>query len=150
MNLREIQLFKELSDSQIEKINEVAQAVEFSAEETIFNIGDDSNSFYILKEGSVQIEMPLEEGQNIVSILHPVTIFGEVGLLKRNARSATVIAQDDCFALRIENEKFLNLLEDDVDMAAKFYRSLSEILFQRLSQTTERLSFFKLALSLNA
>jgi len=147
MHLHQIDLFKAYTDDQIRRIGDIAETVDYAPGEVIFNLGDRSEEFYLLESGAVQVEIPLPEEENIISILHPVNIFGEVGLLEEGDRSATVTAQEEVRVQRIRNSDFLALMAAHPDMAAKFYRALAQILFRRLTKTTERLVFYKIALA---
>ena len=145
MKLKEVSLFKEFTDEQIAKVKKITVPSTFSPREPIIKYNEESNEFYILEEGKVQVEVPVEEGKNIISLLRPVAIFGEVGLLDDAHRSASVVATEPCKILVIKNSDFLTLLDDDKDMAHKFYRSLGQILYKRMCKTTSQLTFFKIA-----
>lgn len=147
MELKTIELFETFTDGQLAKVSEITQPVSFSAREAVFRAGDKSGEFFILLDGQMHVEIPQDEESSLVSVLTPVAIFGEVGLLQRMDRSASVIADEDSQTLRIKNGDFLELLQGDADMAAKFYRSLSRVLFQRLAHTTEDLTLVQTALA---
>ncbi|MGA1794716.1 MAG: cyclic nucleotide-binding domain-containing protein [bacterium] len=145
MKLREVSLFKDFTDEQLSKVRSITLPATYATRESIIKYNDESNEFYILEEGKVQVEVPVEEGKNIISILRPVSIFGEVGLLDEAHRSASVVATEPCKILVIKNSDFLVLLDEDKDMAHKFYRSLGQILYKRMCKTTSQLTFFKIA-----
>ena len=145
MKLKEVSLFSDFTDKQIDKVKKITVPKNYATRETVISYNDESNEFYILEEGKVQVEVPLEEGKNIISILRPVAIFGEVGLLDQAHRSASVVASEPCKILVIKNSDFLVLLDEDKDMAHKFYRSLGQILYKRMCKTTSQLTFFKIA-----
>jgi CRP-like cAMP-binding protein len=147
VNLEQIELFENFTEDQLAKVSAIAEAVRFAALETVFRVGDMSEEFFILVEGQMHVEFPQDEESSLVSVLLPVAIFGEVGLLQRLKRSASVVADEEGKALRIKNADFLELLQGDADMAAKFYRSLSRVLFQRLADTTEDLTLVRSAFS---
>ena len=147
MELKQIELFESFTDGQLAKVSEIAEPVSFSAREAVFRVGDRSEEFFILLEGQMHVEIPQDEESSLVSVLTPMAIFGEVGLLQRIERSASVVADEDGQTLKIKNADFLELLQGDADMAAKFYRSLSRVLFQRLADTTEDLTLVQSALS---
>ena len=145
MKLKEVSLFSDFTDKQIDKVKKITVPKNYATRETVINYNDESNEFYILEEGKVQVEVPVEEGRNIISILRPVAIFGEVGLLDDAHRSASVVASEPCKILVLKNSDFLVLLDEDKDMAQKFYRSLGQILYKRMCKTTSQLTFFKIA-----
>jgi CRP-like cAMP-binding protein len=147
VELKQIELFESFTDGQLAQVSEIAERVSFSAREAVFRVGDKSEDFFILVEGQMHVEIPQDEESSLVSVLTPMAIFGEVGLLQRIERSASVVADEDGQTLRIKNADFLELLQGDADMAAKFYRSLSRVLFERLANTTEDLTLVQTALS---
>ena len=147
MNFQQIECFEGFTDEEILKISGIAEAVRYAPGEVIFNINDPSEAFYLLESGSVLVEIPLPEGENAISILHPATLFGEVGLLGEGLRSATVTAQDEVRVQRIRNADFLALIEAHSEMAARFYQALARILYRRVARTTERMVFYKIALT---
>jgi len=145
MKLREVSLFKDFTDEQLSKVRNITVPATYTTRESVIKYNDESNEFYILEEGKVQVEVPVDEGKNIISILRPVSIFGEVGLLDQTHRSASVVATEPCKILIIKNTDFIALLDEDKDMAHKFYRSLGQILYKRMCKTTSQLTFFKIA-----
>ena len=87
MKLKEVSLFSEFTEKQIDKVKKITVPTNYATRETVIDYNDKSNEFYILEEGKVQVEVPVDEGKNIISILRPVAIFGEVGLLDNAHRS---------------------------------------------------------------
>jgi CRP-like cAMP-binding protein len=148
MTMESVEWFRGLTDEQTAAVNRIAEAVDFAAGATVFDVGDPSDAFYLLESGEMQVEVLLPETDDVISVLQPVTIFGEVGLLDEEQRSATVRAVTDCRTRRIRNSDFLSLLATDAELAARFWRNLARTLFQRLSDTTENLVFQKIGLNL--
>src|SRR3712207_6063563 len=66
---------------------------------TIIREGGYSNDFYIIESGNVKIE---REGDQVAE-LGPGDVFGEQGLLEKQARSATVTATSDVRLIKIEH-----------------------------------------------
>jgi CRP-like cAMP-binding protein len=60
--------------------------------------------------------------------------FGEMAVLERKPRSATVTAREDCLVLEVKEEEFLKLLEAHPDMQAKVRAKMSE----RVSQSSQQ------------
>lgn len=101
-------------------------AKEFELGETIFNQGDPADAFYIILEGQVEVLERDEKGQEKrVNALGPGQAFGEIGILKRIPRTATVRALDETHLLALEREAFLNLaadLDEDADHLARIIK----------------------------
>nr|WP_232066588.1 GNAT family N-acetyltransferase [Mycobacterium parmense] len=56
--------------------------------------GEQALSFAIIASGRVEVRHVAPDGQTVVTVLSPETIVGEIALLRRKARTATVIAKD--------------------------------------------------------
>lgn len=147
MDYRQIGCFADFTDAQVDRVDALAETQTYAAGETVFQIDDPSEAFYLLVSGSLQVEIPMPDGEDVISILHPVALFGEVGLLAEGLRSATVTAKEPVRVRRIRNADFLDLLAAHPEMAAPFYRALARNLYRRVARTTERMAFYKIALS---
>ena len=74
----------------------------FSPNETIFWMGDEGESIYLVRQGKVEVTVPNESGEHVVlDHLGPGGIFGEISLLDGGPRTATVraIVQTDVYRL---------------------------------------------------
>ena len=71
----------------------------FAKGQTIVNEGDPASSFYIIKEGTVQI---LKGGKELRKMVKGDS-FGEQALYYNTVRGATVKALDNVILLRFEN-----------------------------------------------
>ena len=58
----------------------------------VFEAGDPGDGFYALLEGSLRVVLRGEDGEQVLALLSPGEIFGELSLFDGEPRSATVIA----------------------------------------------------------
>ena len=86
--------------------------------------GDESDKFYIIIEGQVQVLIPVEEKvideetgeERIIEIeediaqLNKGDHFGEIGLIKNQVRSATIRTMTDCHFAVLHKNDFLKIL----------------------------------------
>jgi CRP-like cAMP-binding protein len=85
--------------------------------------------------GSIKISSLSSEGKEIVfNIINAGEIFGEIGVLDGEERSADASAMTDCELLVLNRRDFLHVLENRVDLCMIMLR----ILCQRLRQTSEQ------------
>ncbi|NJK78500.1 MAG: ATP-binding cassette domain-containing protein [Chloroflexaceae bacterium] len=87
----------------------------YEAGATIVNQGDMADRFYIITRGAVDIFLPHPDGQEIhVDRLEAGQYFGEIGLLERGTRTATVRAysDSDVEVATLDREAFTTLLQD--------------------------------------
>jgi HD-GYP domain-containing protein (c-di-GMP phosphodiesterase class II) len=89
--------------------------------------GDIGESIYMIVEGHVCITMVDEEGRDIAIAHRGVgEILGEMAIMKKDIRMATIKAMDEVKVLRIEGDAFRNLLSLFPDVRDKMQRLISQ------------------------
>jgi CRP/FNR family cyclic AMP-dependent transcriptional regulator len=83
----------------------------FSDGEVIISEGITSNNAYIVLQGKVRVTKKLDRKTLVLSTLKEGDIFGEMGLITKAPRSATVTAMGDVEVGFIDKEKFDELLD---------------------------------------
>jgi CRP/FNR family cyclic AMP-dependent transcriptional regulator len=133
--LAQSELFQDLTEDDLEKVREIAHERFFLENEVI------------IIEGTVRVERG-EAGvessagtTEVIAILHSGNIFGEMAIMDRDTRSATVAANEYVKALEIRREDLERLLASDKDLALKCYRNFIRVLCGRLRSTNESLGF---------
>jgi putative ABC transport system ATP-binding protein len=76
------------------------------AGQVIFREGDPGDLFYILFSGSVDITQTQGEKEVLLLSLDPGNFFGELALLEKKPRAATVTATSDCEFLTLSQAEF--------------------------------------------
>ena len=121
--------------------NVIAQFAAYSARRrvprgtTIFRRGDPGSSLIAVLAGSVRISMPTASGHEVVlSIVQPGEIFGEMGLLDGQPRSADATALYDCELMVIDRRDFVPFMRSHPDVPIQ----LIAILCARLRRTNEQ------------
>ena len=140
--LKDIYLFKAMSDQELEQINEIAELETYNPGDDIFSQADTATSLYVISYGSVRIHIKSSDGDNIeVASLGTGSHFGEMALLDDEKRSATATAVEKTDIVTISYSKLSTLLNEQNVIAVKFYQALSKFLCGRLRITTNDLSF---------
>ncbi|MEM7694554.1 MAG: Crp/Fnr family transcriptional regulator [Pseudomonadota bacterium] len=70
----------------------VARTRPVKANVALFEAGDPADGFYALLEGSLKVMLRGEEGEQVLALLSPGAIFGELSLFDGEPRSATIVA----------------------------------------------------------
>lgn len=96
--------------------------------EVIFRQNDYSNSFFLILEGDVSIQVEGADGATAIFAMHKGDFFGEVGLLSGRRRSATVIAGENCVLVETPRRSMLKLLQS----ASGVRRRLDEVALKRI------------------
>jgi len=80
--------------------------------ETLFHEGDSGDKLYIVTGGKVKLGRSSSDGrENLLAILGPGQMFGELSLFDPGPRSATVTAVTDTTFLSLSHEDLLRWLE---------------------------------------
>jgi len=103
--------------------------------------GDTDSFLGILIEGSATVMKSSSDGsQAVIGRLGKDKSFGEMSVLNREPRSATVMADTDVRLLVLPRAEFDRLLDTQPKMAAKFLLRVARLLSQRLRETTGQLA----------
>ena len=113
MNIQDIRkspLFQGLTDDELQQLMDMAEPLSLRAGELLIRQGDTGDSAYVLTKGEFEIQK--QSGQSIIKIdmRNAGDVVGEMALLARTPRSASVISKTDSEALRIPQEAFEKLL----------------------------------------
>ena len=116
-DLRKSALFQGLSDEELTRLMDMAEPVSLRAGECLIRQGDHGDSAYVLTKGEFEIQK--QSGQSLIKIAvrNPGDVVGEMALLSRTTRNASVIAKTEAEALRIPQEAFEKLLADSSSAA---------------------------------
>jgi CRP/FNR family cyclic AMP-dependent transcriptional regulator len=109
--LKEVPLFQLLDDYERTELAAQLDVVGFDRGETIFNYGDPGDAIYVISSGEVEVFFKNDTGERIVlEVATRGDFFGELSMLDKGTRSASVIATQETQALRLDRidlEKFL-------------------------------------------
>jgi CRP-like cAMP-binding protein len=89
--LKSIPLFQTVSDEELAQIAPFAEETGVSAGTELVREGDFSYQFMAIESGEVEV---LRAGEHVAN-LGPGDFFGEMGLLEKELRNATVVAKTD-------------------------------------------------------
>ena len=87
--LKAIPLFKDVPDQELGEIAPFAEETSVEAGKKLVREGDFSWQFMAIEEGEAEV---LRDGQHVAD-LGPGDFFGEIGLLEKDVRTATVTAK---------------------------------------------------------
>jgi len=110
-----------------------------AAGEAILREGDPGDTAYLILEGEVSVRKFTENGELELARLGPGEIFGEMSLVDEKPRSASVIAESASRLKEMRRSEFLSSFQHDPHFAT----SLLRVLFERLRETTARLSYLQ-------
>lgn len=138
--MRATDFFKPFTDDELLVILRTSTWLRCSSGEIILKEGESSDpSFFVILKGSICIQKRMV-GTNMKKTIDRIKrgeCFGEMSVIRRQQRSADVIAEEEAYVLKIDADT-LNKKTDSFDLMSiqlKFYKAFSEILAERLAHT---------------
>jgi CRP-like cAMP-binding protein len=122
----------QLSEEQLIAATARSENVKFAPSQIIFHQGDPSDKFYIITKGQVDVlRTDKRTGQEIqVARLSEGQYFGEIGLLGRTERTATIKAVTDVECLTLSRDIFKAMLAS----SSAAYKDVDVVLRRRLAE----------------
>ena len=131
--LRSHPIFSSLNEEEIANFlrDEVSHERVYPQNTVILGEGEVSDSIFLISSGSVQVTLWGTRGPRIpLAILQAGEIFGEMAVLERKPRSATVLARENCLLLEVAGAEIRKLLEVHPEMQVKMYTIVRDRLRQ--------------------
>ena len=139
--LKQIDLFSELSDQEIQEIASLSRMEAVKKGEFIYFPDDPSDSVYLLKEGRVKVSRLSEDGREVtLAILRPGELFGELALADEGPRETIAEAIDDSLLCVINKADFERTIKGRPGLALKVFK-LVGLRLRRLETKVEELVF---------
>ena len=122
-----VPLFSELNANEIADIMQLLRAQQIEPGEMIVRRGDPAHSMYFIASGEVEIEMPQERLR--LGVGH---FFGEIAVLRRARRSATITALERTSLLVLDARDLHALMERAPRLAERLHAAARERLGKEL------------------
>ena len=120
--LKRIPLFEHCSKKDLQRIAQIADELDLRAGKVLITEGERGREFFVLVDGEVEVT---RKGRKL-NTLGPGNFFGEMALLSKIPRTATVTALTPLDVLVITDRAFVDLLEQMPDLWLKVARALAE------------------------
>ena len=111
--IREVPLFHELDDAELEQVARLFKQRTFAPQETVAKEGSGGAAFYLIESGTATVTVGGQER----SSLGPGDYFGEIALIDEGARSATITANEELVTYGLTFWDFRPLVESDARIA---------------------------------
>jgi len=139
--LKQIPLFSEMNDRDLDKIIHLASKQKYHKENLILIEEEIGSTMFIILSGRVKISRISDDGREVIlSILSDGDFFGEMSLLDGHTRSANVTAIEESELLVIRREEFLQMLKDFPQIAINLLKELA----QRIRKSDEHIKSLSL------
>ncbi len=132
--IRKAPLFTALDDAASASLLANMGSVKISKGTILFAEGDGGDQLYVIAEGKLKLGTSSGDGrENLLSILGPGEMFGELSLFDPGPRTSTATAVTDAKLLSLGQEKLLPWLAENPKVSLQLLASLA----QRLRRTNE-------------
>lgn len=109
--LSKVDLFENLTITDLEKIAQSAFGLELLKDEVLFLQGDPAEKIYLILQGHIKLVQTHHDGQQIlIRVAGPVEMLGAVALGRVNAYPASAFAISNCKVVYWTREKLLELI----------------------------------------
>ena len=120
--LKGVPLFAHLSKRHLHEVASLADEIDLRDGKELTKEGAPGREFFVLLEGSADVK---KSGRRI-NRLGPGDFFGEIALVSRVPRTATVTATSPVRALVVTDRSFRRLLEDSPQIQSRVMQALAE------------------------
>ena len=132
--IRKAPLFTALDDVAAASLLANMVSVKISKGSILFAEGDEGDQLYVIAEGKLKLGTSSGDGrENLLSILGPGEMFGELSLFDPGPRTSTATAVTDAKLLSLGQEKLLPWLAENPKVSLQLLARLA----QRLRRTNE-------------
>ena len=135
--VRRAPLFTALDDAQAASLRASMDSVKISKGGILFKEGDEGEHVYVIVDGKLKLGTSSGDGrENLLSILGPGEMFGELSLFDPGPRTATATAVTDSRLLSLANDQVIGWVTEYPQVSLQLLGRLA----QRLRRTNEGLS----------
>ncbi len=125
--LRQVPLFNNLTPEDLQQIAEVASERVIPSHEHLCREGDIGGEMFVIVDGEVQVMRKSGDGTRMLRTLKVGDHVGELAILRKQPRSASVVAgTNDVRVLVIHGDALRAILRDRPEVAMSMLRSLAE------------------------
>jgi len=135
--VRTAPLFSALDDESAASLRASMTLVKVSKGNTLFKEGDAGDRLFVVVEGKLKLGTSSIDGrENLLSILGPGDMFGELSLFDPGPRTATAAAVTDARVLALAHDQVIGLVTQHPQVSLELLARLA----QRLRRTNEVLA----------
>jgi len=125
--LRRAPLFEALDDDSAAALQAGVTVVELSRAERLFEEGASGNQLYVILDGKIKLTRAAADGrENLLSVLGPGEMFGELSLFDPRPRTASATAVTDSRLAALAHDDLRSWLTGRPDVALHLLRALAQ------------------------
>jgi anti-anti-sigma factor len=130
--LDQIPLLRDFTAGQVERLRGWLEPVTWPVGHVIFRSGDPGTALYLVSKGRASVHILHDGGDIRLVTFAPGAVVGELALLDRGRRSATVTVDEDLAGFALPASSFEELCRQQPDIAIKLLAALGHELSVRI------------------
>lgn len=135
--VRQAPLFAALDDEASDALRATMSRTDVGRGQILFHEGDPGDRLYVIVDGKVKLGRASGDGrENLLAVLGPGEMFGELSLFDPGPRNATATAVADTSLIALGSDDLLNWLTGRPEVARQLLRALA----RRLRRTNEAMA----------
>lgn len=139
--LKNIPMFRYLAYNELLKVFAMMTQMDAGPSKNVIAEGSEGDDMYVVISGKVRVH----SGDTTIAHLGPGDHFGEMSLLDKAPRSASITAVQPTLLLRLTREDFFEMIRKESNTAKKILWNFLQVLTHRLRQTNLDLKDAKVA-----
>jgi CRP-like cAMP-binding protein len=121
-HLANVPLFSACSKKELQTIARASDDVEVPSGKVLVEEGKPGHEFFLILDGNASVK----RGKREIAKLGPGQYFGELALLDRGPRSASVVAKSDMDVLVLGQREFAGVIDEVPTLAHKLLTSMAQ------------------------
>jgi CRP-like cAMP-binding protein len=139
--LGNIPMFDNISGRELYLVARHIQVLQIAKDGVVFSEGEMGDYICFVVSGDLLVYKKSEQGKQIrIGKLNKGRVIGEMNIIDRFPRSATVIAQTESILLTLSHEHFEQILEEHPRAGISFFRGIARTLSLNLRNASGKLA----------
>ena len=139
-DIKDIPFFQHLKDEDLEVLDGYLESYDLEEGEVLFEEGDNGDFVCFVVCGGMDIlKKDIWEEEKVIAHISDGAVIGEMSLIDKNPRSASVFAAESCHLAILTERAFYSIVEQQPRIGMHIYRELAMILSQNLRHTNQRI-----------
>jgi CRP-like cAMP-binding protein len=127
-----VPLFEGLSKQQLRRISSLMTRIDRPAGQVLAREGEHGSEFFIVLEGEVEVR----QGDRVIATRRPGDYVGEIALLDKRPRTASVVATTPVSVEVLSRREFVSLLAEAPELSEQIMATMARRLAELEIETT--------------
>lgn len=141
-DLRRMSVFQHMKDEQVFRLSKFTKIEPIEKEQYLFREDDHSMDFYVVKDGTIEVRKDTPFGPQILAVITPDNILGEMNFIDRTHRSTDAIATDASTCYTFSFSALDQMMDEDKEMAVALHWAFWRSLAEKVRDANEQLKLF--------